>query len=69
MNFVMCHSGELSGPVFVSFEWVESSCPTVGEVEDRHVEHKHWIVHPPTPAENSSPSVHQISQLPVDFYS
>src|SRR5438552_9663100 len=51
-----------SRPVLVSFEWVENSVPPIVEVEDRHVEYKHWIVHPPMAAETSSPSVHQVSQ-------
>lgn len=34
----------LSGTVFVSFERVECSVPSVGKVEDRHIEHKHRIV-------------------------
>jgi hypothetical protein len=39
----------------VNFGLVESSIPPVGEVEDRHVEHKHWIVHSPVAPEHFSP--------------
>jgi hypothetical protein len=36
----------LSRAVFVNFGLVESAVSPVGGVEDRHVEHKHRIVHP-----------------------
>ena len=41
----------LSRAVFVNFELVESAVPPVGEVEDRHVEHKHRIMHSPAAPE------------------
>jgi hypothetical protein len=45
----------LSRAVFVTSEWVESAVPPVGEVEDRHVEYKHRIVHSPAAPEHFSP--------------
>lgn len=51
----------LSRAVFVNFELVESAIPPVGEVEDRHVEHKHWVVHSPVARECFSPFVREIS--------
>jgi hypothetical protein len=53
----------LSGAVFVNFELVESTIPPVGEVEDRHVEDKHWIVHSPVTPEHFSPFARQRSSL------
>jgi hypothetical protein len=44
----------------VSLERIESSIPAIADVEDRHVEHQHWIVHSPA-AKYSSPPVRQIS--------
>jgi hypothetical protein len=41
--------------------WVESAVPPVGEVEDRYVEHKHWVVHSPVAPEYSSPFVRETS--------
>jgi len=45
----------------VNFELVESAIPPVGEVEDRHVEHKHRIVHSPVAPEHFSPFVREIA--------
>ena len=45
----------LSRAVFVNFGLVESPIPPVGEVEARHVEHKHWIVPSPAAPEHVSP--------------
>jgi len=45
----------------MNFGLVESPIPPVGEVEDRHVEHKHWIVHSPVAQEHFSPFVHETS--------
>jgi hypothetical protein len=45
----------LSRAVFVNFEWVENTIPTIVDVEDRHVKDKHWIVHSPAAAKHSSP--------------
>src|SRR6266705_177344 len=39
----------LSCAVFVNFQLVKSAHPSAGEVEDRHVEHKHGIVISPGP--------------------
>jgi hypothetical protein len=41
--------------------WVESAVPSVGEVEDRYVEHEHWVVHSPTAPEHFSPFVCETS--------
>jgi len=47
--------------VFVNLELVESATPPIGEVEDRHVEHKHWVVHSPAALEHFSPFVRETS--------
>jgi len=39
----------------MNFELVESAVPPVGEVEDRHVKHKHRIVYSPAAPEHFSP--------------
>ena len=57
--FVTCHFCELSGAAFVSLKWIESAAPPVGEVEDRHVEHKHRIVPSPVAPEHFSPRARQ----------
>jgi hypothetical protein len=51
----------------VNFELVESAIPTAGEVEDRHVEHKHGIVLSPAAREHFSPSVGEILSLNLHF--
>jgi hypothetical protein len=38
----------------VSLQWVERAVPAVVEIEDRHVEHEHWIVHSPATPEHIS---------------
>jgi hypothetical protein len=38
----------------VSLQWVERAVPAVGEIEDRHVEHEHWIMHSPVAPEDIS---------------
>jgi hypothetical protein len=39
----------------VSLDWVESPVPTVGEIENRHIEDKHRIMHSAAAAERFSP--------------
>jgi hypothetical protein len=46
----------------VSLERVEGSIPSIADVENRHVEDKHWIVHAAA-AKYSSPSAPQTSPL------
>jgi hypothetical protein len=53
----------LSRSVFVNFESVENAIPPVLEVEDRHVEHKHRVVHLPAARKYLSPSVGEILSL------
>jgi len=50
----------------VSFERVENSVPPIVEVEDRHVQHKHWIVHPAA-TKRFAPSGRGISSIAIDF--
>jgi hypothetical protein len=45
----------------VNFKLVENAISPVGEVEDRHVQHKHRIVHSPVALERFSPFVREIS--------
>jgi hypothetical protein len=47
----------------VNFEWIESAFPPVGEVEDRHVEHKHRIVPSPAAPEHFSPCAGETALL------
>ena len=57
----------LSRAVFVNFELVESAVPPVGEVEDRHVEYKHRIMHSPAAPERFSPFARQTLSLYFHF--
>jgi hypothetical protein len=50
----------------VSFDGVESAVPSIVDVEDRHVEHKHWIVHSAA-TKYFSPSGCETSSIAVDF--
>jgi hypothetical protein len=52
---------QLSRAIFVSFALIKSTVPSINEVEDRHVEHKHWVVHSPVAPEYCSPFVCEIS--------
>src|SRR6266568_4895351 len=57
----------LSRAVFVNFELVESAVPPVGQVEDRHVEHKHRIMHSPAAPERFSPFARETLSLNFHF--
>jgi hypothetical protein len=46
----------------VSLERVENSIPAIADVEDRHVEHEHWIVHS-LAAKYSSPRIRDTSSI------
>jgi hypothetical protein len=47
----------------VNFEWTKRSAPAVGEIEDRHVEQKHRIVHSPMAPDRFSRFVREIALL------
>jgi hypothetical protein len=67
---VLCHDEVWvisSRPVLVSFAWVESAVPPIADVEDRHVEDKHRIVHSPPMPEHFSPCVSGILSLNFHF--
>jgi hypothetical protein len=53
--FVARHFCELSDTAFVSLKWVERPTPSIREVEDGHVEHKHGIVESPPARDYFSP--------------
>jgi hypothetical protein len=50
----------------MSLERIESSIPPIAGGEDRHVEHKHWIVYAAA-AKYFSPAMRQISPPTVYF--
>jgi hypothetical protein len=50
----------------MSLERIESSIPPIAGGEDRHVEHKHWIVDSPTAAKCSSPFDPETWSIAVD---
>ena len=52
----------------MNFELVESAVPLIGEVEDRHVEHKHRIVPLPASSEQLPPSMGEILSLDFHFH-
>jgi hypothetical protein len=58
-----------SRAVFVKFEWMESSVPAVGKVEDRHVEHKHRVVSLATAPNDCAQFSREISSLSFHFVS
>jgi hypothetical protein len=56
----------------MSLEWIENSVPAIADVEDRHVENKHWVVHSPAAPEQfhaclsfskQSPTIHFSSRV------
>jgi hypothetical protein len=53
----------------MSLERIENSIPPIADGEDRHVEHKHRIVHSPAGAKYVSPSGRETSSIPIDFRS
>jgi hypothetical protein len=50
---------DLSRVNCVNFEPIEIAVPSVGEVEDRHVEHQHRIVPSTAPLEYFSPAARE----------
>ena len=72
MRFRQFHAfaPSLSRVIFVNFryrvrelEWIERATPSVGIVEDRHVEHKHRIVDSTAARDHFSPFGTEISLL------
>jgi hypothetical protein len=55
-----------SRTVFVSLERVENSVPSIAEIEDRHVENKHRIVHTTT-TKYFSPRIRDASSITANF--
>jgi len=53
----------------MSLERIESSVPTIADGEDRHVEHKHRIVHSAAAPKHFPPPGREISSIPIDFRS
>jgi len=69
MRFIQLHASslDLSRANCVNFVPAEDAVPTVIEVEDGHVEHKHRIVHPPVTAKSFSPPGREMSSIATDF--
>jgi DNA-binding helix-hairpin-helix protein with protein kinase domain len=69
MRFAQLHASslDLSRANCVNFVPAEDAVPTVIEVEDRHVEHKHWIVSSPVTAKSFSPPGRETSSSAVAF--
>jgi hypothetical protein len=49
------HFCELSDTAFMTLEWIERATPSVREVEDGHVQHKHRIVDSPSARDHFLP--------------
>src|SRR5437016_12709926 len=57
----------LSRAFLVNSELAQSAVPPVGEIEDRHAEHKHLVVLSPPPPEYFSPPVGETLSLSFHF--
>jgi hypothetical protein len=51
----------------VNFQGTESAVPTISEIEDRHVEHEHWVMHSPATRGCSSTGQAESSRLSFHF--
>ena len=69
MRFVQLHASslDLSRANCVNFVPAEDAVPTVIKVEDRHVEHKHRIMHSPAAPERFSPFARETLSLNFHF--